>query len=103
MAASQPLGAQRDGLPYEIVRPMESESGSLFLARLAPKGGKPQLFVIEQYPGVATATDRVQFVREATRISTLIHANLPRIRELRTRGDDLVVVRSYVDGARLSA
>jgi hypothetical protein len=82
---------------------MESESGSLFLARLAPKGGKPQLFVIEQYPGVATATDRVQFVREATRISTLIHANLPRIRELRTRGDDLVVVRSYVDGARLSA
>jgi serine/threonine protein kinase len=106
VAASQALGSPSDVLlePYEILRPIGSPAGSTFLARYAPKGGKAQLVILERHAGIATSADpaAVQFVREAKRITTLIHSNLPRVREVLTRGDDMIVVGTFVEGEKLS-
>jgi serine/threonine-protein kinase len=69
----------------------------------APAGGKPLLFVAEVFVGEARAHDEqaAELVRDARRIATLASANLARVKEVVTRGDDLVVYGELLDGEKL--
>jgi len=69
----------------------------------APAGGKPLLFVAEVFLGAARAPDEhgAELANDARRIATLASPNLARVKEVVTRGDDLVVYGELLDGEKL--
>jgi eukaryotic-like serine/threonine-protein kinase len=90
--------------PYEPVGTLGSRPNPVHVVRQpAPPGGKPLLFVAEVFLGVARADDEegAELVRDARRIATLASPNLARVKEVVTRGDDLVVYGELLDGEKL--
>jgi len=90
--------------PYEPVGTLGSRPNPVHVVRQpAPAGGKPLLFVAEVFLGAARADDEqsAQLVRDARRIATLASPNLARVKEVVTRGDDLVVYGELLDGEKL--
>ncbi|HEX8791899.1 MAG TPA: protein kinase [Polyangiaceae bacterium] len=92
--------------PYELVGTLGSRPNPVHVVRQpAPAGGKPLLFVAEVFAGAARAGDErgEELVRDARRIATLASPNLARVKEVITRGDDLVVYGELLDGEKLQA
>jgi len=90
--------------PYEPVGTLGSRPNPVHVVRQpAPPGGKPLLFVAEVFLGAARADDEhgAKLVSDARRIATLASPNLARVKEVVTRGDDLVVYGELLDGEKL--
>ncbi len=91
--------------PYEPVRRIGSRPNPLYIARQTDGNGeKPQLFVAEcllDAVGAAEHGATTGFVTHARRVATLASANVPRVRELTVRGNDVVVFGNFIDGERL--
>ncbi len=89
---------------YEPVGTLGSRPNPVHVVRQpAPPGGKPLLFVAEVFLGAARADDEhgAELVSRARRIATLASPNLARVKEVVTRGDDLVVYGELLDGEKL--
>jgi hypothetical protein len=90
--------------PYELVGTLGSRPNPVHVVRQpAPAGGRPLLFVAEVFAGAARADDGrgAELLRDARRIATLASPNLARVKEVVTRGDDLVVYGELLDGEKL--
>ncbi|MDP9037303.1 MAG: hypothetical protein M3O50_21095, partial [Myxococcota bacterium] len=92
--------------PYEAVRPIGSRPNPLYVARSGDPGdARPQLFVAECLLGAAhpAASDAASgdFLTRARRVATLASANVPRVRELVVRGEDVIVFGNFIDGEKL--
>lgn len=92
--------------PYELVRELGARPVHAYAVRQASApGAKTHLFVAERFPGAALGPDGKDsdFLREAKRIATLTSPNLPRVRDVAVRGEDLVAYTELVDGEKLAA
>lgn len=89
--------------PSEIVREIGRRPNPVYAVRQTSAGAKPQLVIAERFEGGARAGSPAgeQLVREARRIATLASPNLARVREVVTRGDDLIVFTELIDGDKL--
>jgi hypothetical protein len=91
--------------PYEVIGELGARPLPVFVARQSAVGaGGGQLVVAERFAGAAKAGDTAHagLRREARRLTTLANPNLARIREIGSRGDDLVVFGDFVDGEKLA-
>ena len=91
--------------PYEVIGELGSRPLPVYVARqttLATSGG--QLVVAERFAGAAKAGSAAgaDLRREARRLTTLANPHLARVREIASRGDDLVVFGDFIDGEKLS-
>src|ERR1019366_7988151 len=91
--------------PYEVIGELGSRPLPVYVARqttLATSGG--QLVVAERFAGAAKAGNAAgaDLRREARRLTTLANPHLARVREIASRGDDLVVFGDFIDGEKLS-
>jgi eukaryotic-like serine/threonine-protein kinase len=102
-ASSPPSGGPF--APSEVVREIGARPHPVYVVRhpAGGGGGKPQLAIAERYEGAARAGNAAgeQLSREARRIATLASPNLPRVREVVTRGDDVVVFSELIEGEKL--
>jgi serine/threonine-protein kinase len=92
--------------PYELVRELGARPVPAYAVRqVSAPGAKTHLFVAERFVGAALGPDGKDsdFVREARRIATLTSPNLPRVRDVVVRGEDLLVYTELVDGEKLAA
>lgn len=92
--------------PYELVRELGARPVPAYAVRqVSAPGAKTHLFVAERFLGAALGPDGKDsdFVREARRIATLTSPNLPRVRDVVARGEDLLVYTELVDGEKLAA
>jgi hypothetical protein len=90
--------------PYEVIRELGSRPLPVLLARHPLAGGKPQLVIIERVPGAGRESDEknAELVKAARRIAAIANPNVARVREIATRGDDLLVVGDFIDGPKLA-
>jgi len=102
-ASSPPSGGPF--APSEVVREIGARPHPVYVVRYpaAGAGGKPQLAIAERYEGAAAPGNAAgeQLLREARRIATLASPNLPRVREVVTRGDAVVVFSEFIEGEKL--
>ena len=91
--------------PYELVRELGARPVPAYAVRQGSvPGAKSHLFVAERFVGAALGPDGKDsdFLREARRIATLTSPNLPRVRDVVVRGEDVVVYTELVDGEKLA-
>jgi eukaryotic-like serine/threonine-protein kinase len=95
---------ERGLAPYEVIRQLGSRPTAVLLARHPLAGGKAQLVVVERVPGAGRDGDEksAELAKVARRIAAIANPNLARVREVATRGDDLIVVGDFIDGAKLA-
>jgi serine/threonine-protein kinase len=91
--------------PYEVIGELGARPLPVFVARQSAVGAAGgHLVVAERFAGAAKASDtaNASLRREARRLTTLANPNLARIREIGSRGDDLVVFGDFIDGEKLA-
>ncbi len=107
MSQGTPLSVPEGAFaPYELVRELGARPVHAYAVRQASApGAKTHLFVAERFVGAALGPDGKDsdFLREAKRIATLTSPNLPRVRDVAVRGEDLVAYTELVDGEKLAA
>jgi hypothetical protein len=91
--------------PYEVIGELGSRPLPVCVARqsaLGAVGG--QLVVAERFVGAGKAGDAsgADLRREARRLTTLANPHLARVREIASRGDDLVVFGDFIDGEKIA-
>jgi len=91
--------------PYEVIGELGSRPLPVYVARqsaLGAVGG--QLVVAERFVGAGKAGDAsgADLRREARRLTTLANPHLARVREIASRGDDLVVFGDFIDGEKIA-
>ena len=92
--------------PYELVRAAGARPLHAYAVRQASApGAKTHLFVAERFADAALGPDGKdsEFLREARRIATLTSPNLPRVRDVVVRSEDVVVYTELVDGEKLAS
>jgi hypothetical protein len=91
--------------PYDVIGELGSRPLPVYVARqsaLGAAGG--QLVVAERFVGAGKAGDAsgADLRREARRLTTLANPHLARVREIASRGDDLVVFGDFIDGEKIA-